>query len=117
MSASWISWHGITHSSFRTKDRYYQAMNRSCAYLAEEYRFQKLANISGKHLTSYVIWMQKNGKDASTIKTDLAALMPPSMIYGIAAQLLPLAPAMTSRRFKAILDTPQRLSLWMFTDM
>lgn len=92
-------------------------MNRSCAYLAEEYRFQKLANISGKHLTSYVIWIQKNGKDASTIKTDLAALMPAFTICGTAAQLLPFAPAMTSRRFKAILVTPQRLSLWMFTDM
>ena len=105
MSASWISWHGNPQGSFRTKDRYYQAMNRSCAYLAEEYRFQKLANISGTHLTSYVIWIQKNGKDASAIKTHLAALMPPSMIYGTAAQLLPFAPAMTSKRSKAILAT------------
>ena len=43
--------------SFRTKDRYYQAMKRFCAYLADEYRLQKLTNISGKHLTSYVLWM------------------------------------------------------------
>ena len=28
--------------SFRTKDRYYQAMKRFCAYLADEYRLQKL---------------------------------------------------------------------------
>ena len=60
--------------SFRTKDRYYQAMKRFCAYLADEYRLQKLTNISGKHLTSYVLWMQENGKAASTIKTDLAAI-------------------------------------------
>ena len=60
--------------SFRTKDRYYQAMKRFCTYLADEYHLQKLTNISGKHLTSYVLWMQENGKAASTIKTDLAAI-------------------------------------------
>ena len=58
----------------RTKDRYYQAMKRFCAYLADEYRLQKLTNISGKHLTSYVLWMQENDKSASTIKTDLSAI-------------------------------------------
>lgn len=36
--------------------------------------FQKLENISGKHLTAYVLWMQGSGKSASTIKTDLAAI-------------------------------------------
>ena len=60
--------------SFRTKDRYYQAMKRFCAYLADEYHLQKLTNISGKHLTSYVLWMQENDKAASTIKTDLSAI-------------------------------------------
>ena len=60
--------------SYRTKDRYYQAMKRFCAYLADEYRLQKLTNISGKHLTSYVLWMQEDGKSASTIKTDLSAI-------------------------------------------
>ena len=60
--------------SYRTKDRYYQAMKRFCAYLADEYHLQKLTNISGKHLTSYVLWMQENGKSASTIKTDLSAI-------------------------------------------
>jgi len=60
--------------SFRTKDRYYQAMKRFCAYLADKYRLQKLTNISGKHLTCYVLWMQENGKSASTIKTDLSAI-------------------------------------------
>lgn len=49
-------------------------MKRFCAYLADEYRLQKLTNISGKHLTSYVLWMQEDGKSASTIKTDLSAI-------------------------------------------
>ena len=39
--------------SFRTKERYYEAVKRFCAYLADEYRLQKLENISGKHLTRY----------------------------------------------------------------
>lgn len=60
--------------SFRTKERYYEACKRFCAYLADEYHLQKLENISGKHLTSYVLWMQESGKSASTIKTDLAAI-------------------------------------------
>lgn len=60
--------------SFRTKERYYEACKRFCAYLADEYRLQKLSNISGKHLVSYVLYLQKNGKSASTIKTDLAAI-------------------------------------------
>ena len=60
--------------SFRTKDRYYEAMKRFCRYLAHEYRLQKLANVSGKHLVSYVEQMQMSGKAASTIKTDLAGI-------------------------------------------
>ena len=60
--------------SFHTKRRYYEAEKRFCAYLADEYRLQKLSNVSGKHLVSYVIHMQDTGKSASTIKTDLAAI-------------------------------------------
>ena len=60
--------------SFRTRERYYEACKRFCAYLANEYRLQKLENISGKHLTAYVLWMQESGRSASTIKTDLAAI-------------------------------------------
>ena len=60
--------------SFRTKERYYEACKRFCAYLAAEYHLQKLENISGKHLVSYVLYLQDNGKSASTVKTDLAAI-------------------------------------------
>ena len=60
--------------SFHTKRRYYEAMKRFCAYLADVYHLQKLSNISGKHLVSYVIYLQSTGKSASTIKTDLAAI-------------------------------------------
>ena len=49
-------------------------MKRFCAYLADVYHLQKPSNISGKHLVSYVIYLQDTGKSASTIKTDLAAI-------------------------------------------
>ena len=60
--------------SFRTKERYYEAMQRFCKFLSEQYRLQKLANINGKHLTAYALYLQEEGKSASTIKTDLAAI-------------------------------------------
>ena len=60
--------------SFRTKDRYYEAVKRFCAYLAVHYHLQKLENVSGKHLVSYVLYLQAQGKSASTIKTDLSAI-------------------------------------------
>lgn len=60
--------------SFRTKERYYEAMQRFCRFLSEQYRLQKLENINGKHLTAYVLYMQDRGKSASTIKTDLAGI-------------------------------------------
>ena len=67
------AWHN-RQGSFRTKERYYEAMQRFCKFLSEEYRLQKLANINGKHLTAYVLYMQERDKSASTIKTDLAAI-------------------------------------------
>ena len=60
--------------SFRTKERYYDAMKRFCRFLADHFHLQKLANVSGKHLTAYVLYMQEQGMSASTIKTDLAAI-------------------------------------------
>lgn len=57
--------------SFRTKARYYEACKRFCAYLAAEYHLQKLENISGKHLVSYVLYLQDTGKSASTVKPTL----------------------------------------------
>ena len=60
--------------SFRTKARCYEACKRFCAYLTAEYHLQKLENISGKHLVSYVLYLQDAGKSASTVKTDLAAI-------------------------------------------
>ena len=60
--------------SFQTKARYYEACKRFCAFLADEFHLQKLTNISGKHLVSYVLHLQESDLAASTIKTDLAAI-------------------------------------------
>ena len=43
--------------SFRTKERYYEAAKRFCRYLADVYHLQKLANVSGKHLTDYILYL------------------------------------------------------------
>lgn len=60
--------------SYRTKERYYKAMKRFCRFLAEEYHLQKLSNVAPKHLNAYIQKLQTEGKSASTIKTDLAAI-------------------------------------------
>ncbi|BDF71443.1 integrase [Oscillospiraceae bacterium] len=60
--------------SYKTKERYFQAYQRFLRYLADAYRLEKIANVSGKHLSTYVARMQERGLSASTIKTDLAAI-------------------------------------------
>ena len=75
--------------SFRTKNRYYEAVKRFCAYLATYYHLQKLENISGKHLVSYVLYLQAQGKSASTVKTDLSATVTPSVTLPYRAGALP----------------------------
>jgi integrase len=60
--------------SIRTKERYFQAMQRFCRYLANEWRLQKLSNIASKHIEAYTAHLKQTGKSPSTIKTDLAAI-------------------------------------------
>ena len=60
--------------SYKTKERYYEAYKRFLHYVADTYRLEKIANISGKHLSSYVEEMQYQNLSASTIKTDLSAI-------------------------------------------
>ncbi len=60
--------------SYKTRERYFEAYQRFLKFVAEKYRLQKLSNISGKHLSAYVAYMQEKGLAASTIKTDLAAI-------------------------------------------
>ena len=60
--------------SYKTRQRYYEAMQRFCKFLADTFHLQKLANTSGKHLVAYVRHLQEGGKSASTVKMDLAAI-------------------------------------------
>ncbi len=60
--------------SYKTRARYYEAMQRFCRFLAEVFRLERLANIAPKHIYAYVAHLQESGKSASTIKTDLSAI-------------------------------------------
>ena len=60
--------------SYKTRARYYEAMQRFCRFLAEVYRLERLANIAPKHIYAYVTYLQGQEKSASTIKTDLSAI-------------------------------------------
>ena len=60
--------------SFRTRERYYEAYKRFCAFLAVEFHLQNLNRVSAKHFVAYVQFLQESGRSAATIKTDLAAI-------------------------------------------
>lgn len=60
--------------SYKTRERYFEAYKRFLKFVGCEYNLQKLANISGKHLSGYISYMQNIGYSAATIKTDLAAI-------------------------------------------
>ena len=60
--------------SYKTRDRYEKAFNRFLMFLAIVYMLQKITNISGKHLSSYVEYMQYKNNSAAYIKTELSAI-------------------------------------------
>jgi len=60
--------------SYKTRARYYEAMQRFCRFLAEIFRLERLANIAPKHIYAYAAHLQESRKSASTIKTDLSAI-------------------------------------------
>jgi len=60
--------------SYKTRTRYFEACKRFCAFLADEFHLQKLANIAPKHIEAYAKFMQDKSLAASTVKTDLTAI-------------------------------------------
>jgi len=60
--------------SYRTKYRYAEAFKRFLAYLADEFRLERIANISPKHVYSYVHLLQEKGRSSAYIKTELSAI-------------------------------------------
>lgn len=60
--------------SYRTKYRYAEAFKRFLAYLADEFRLERIANISSKHINGYVHLLQEKGRSPAYIKTELSAI-------------------------------------------
>ena len=60
--------------SYKTKERYYEAFKRFLRFVAEEYKLEKLQNLSGKHMHSYFAHLKEKGLAASTIKTEASAI-------------------------------------------
>ncbi len=60
--------------SIQTRRRYYDAMRRFLYFVAVEFRVQKIANISDKHLRAYVTHLKAQGHKSSYIVTELAAV-------------------------------------------
>jgi integrase/recombinase XerD len=60
--------------SITSQRQYYNHMDKFLRYVADHYNLKSLANIQDKHLVSYVIERQNEGKSAATVKQDLAAI-------------------------------------------
>ena len=60
--------------SYKTRERYGAGFVRFLRYVGETYRLEKLANISGKHISSYVEYMRNKNYSAATIKVELCAI-------------------------------------------
>lgn len=61
-------------SVHKSMPQYYHQMHLFCLFLADYFNLKTLANIHDKHVVQYVIERQDEGKSASTIKNDLAAI-------------------------------------------
>ncbi|MDH6595981.1 MULTISPECIES: site-specific integrase [Bacillus] len=61
-------------SVHKSMPQYYHHMHLFCLFLADYFNLKTLVNIHDKHIVQYVIERQDEGKSASTIKNDLAAI-------------------------------------------
>lgn len=57
-----------------TRKRYKHAMVRFLRFVALEFKLQKIANISNKHLAAYVAFLLANGRKETYICTELSAI-------------------------------------------
>lgn len=69
-----IAKHSKGISVHKSMKQYYHHMHLFCLFLADHFNLKTLANITDKHVVAYVIERQDEGKSASTIKNDLAAI-------------------------------------------
>lgn len=61
-------------SVHKSLPQYYSQMHLFCLFLADHFNIKTLANLHDKHIIAYVAERQDEGKSASTIKNDLAAI-------------------------------------------
>lgn len=61
-------------SVHKSMPQYYHQFHLFCLFLADYFNLKTLANIHDKHIIRYVLERQNEGKSASTIKNDLAAI-------------------------------------------
>jgi len=64
----------INQGSIQTRERYREAVDRFSQHVADKFNVQRFANVSDKHLQSYIEHMKDKGLAPSTIKTDLAGI-------------------------------------------
>lgn len=65
--------HYCHEGSYKTRERYYNACKRFCAFLAEEFHTQKFVNIGAKQFYAYAEYL-KSRKSAATVQTELSAI-------------------------------------------
>jgi len=60
--------------SFKTRQRYKEAFKRFLHFLALEFRLERIANISPKHVAAYVAHLEGQWRSPAYIKTELSAI-------------------------------------------
>lgn len=60
--------------SYATRQRYFDGTDRFIRYYAEEWNGQKFVNVSGKHIRTYVKYMQEKGLSPSMVRTELSSI-------------------------------------------
>lgn len=74
MQVNRVAKHAKGVSESKTLPQYYHHVDLCCRFLADHYNLKNLANVKNQHIVSYVVDRQSEGKSASTIKNDLAAI-------------------------------------------
>ncbi len=60
--------------SYGTRNRYYEATKRFCAFLADNFRLQKFKNVEDRHFRAYAEYLKEMGFSPATIQSDLSGI-------------------------------------------
>jgi site-specific recombinase XerC len=58
--------------SFKSRQRYKEAFKRFLAFLAAEYRLERLGNIAPKHVFAYAAQLEEKGRSAAFLKIEIS---------------------------------------------